>query len=186
MNGRDQDKKAEPMVVRRTVAVLPQRQPDGAWDTAAALMSETLAARGFARTDEVRAALVKLRPLPRYLLTMHALSEGGVRFECDGMHLTVDFVYGQDEPNEDLSVPAVEALPALPDEASVALTFQSTLTLKDPFLEKLVNETSGAVLSVTLTALPADEKPPAEEDQPPVPPDEAEDPEGKEDHSNGS
>lgn len=175
-NSADQPAARGRLVAQRRAAVLPVRTPEAAWEAVTGVIGDTLAAARFGQAEDVRAACGRLRPLARYLLTMHSLETGRLEFGCaQDLRLVFTFAYGGTEPDEDLTVPPVEVLGPLGAGTVPALTFYSSCPLDDPHLGALLDTVNrGGVLEARVVALDAgpgaDEPKPGPDGTPAAPP----------------
>jgi hypothetical protein len=132
-----------PLVATRRASVVPVRTPEAAWAAVTTVIGDTLAAGAFAGAEEVRAACGRLRPLARYLFTMHYLDHrdgGRLELSCaEDWRVVFTFVYGGRDPDDDLSVPPVAVRGPLAAATVPALTFHSTGPREDPFLAALLD-----------------------------------------------
>lgn len=135
------DKK--PLVADRCINAVPRRSPDAVWDLTAEYIATILQARGFPRSAESRKALEALRPVVRYLLTMHSLEMGRLELDTQDLQVTVSFRYGMTDVVEDLSLPPFDILGPIPDKAQILLKLFVDRQL-DPVLSGVVMEVNAS------------------------------------------
>ncbi|TAK28815.1 MAG: hypothetical protein EPO21_21915 [Chloroflexota bacterium] len=136
----DSSTSRQPMLAERRVATVPWRSANATWNIAITVIEQTLQARRFPRVTDIHAALEKLRPLGTYMVRTHGLEGGRLEFEAEGLRLSLAFEYGTNEPDEDLSLPLVEALDPLSEKSLLTITFRTNRLLTDPPLRSLMDE----------------------------------------------
>ncbi len=140
------------MVCERSIGTLPARPAEATWQLVVQLIVQCVSQLG-GDSQRVAAALGTLQPVAVYLLVTHALEPGSVEFTCGALRVLFRFRYGEAFPDDERCLPPLAALPPLPTDPKLRLTFRVAGRLPPRMARIIQSAALRAQLKVDVVAL---------------------------------
>ena len=139
--------------IERTLASVAMRPSAETAKDAVKFFTACLEQRRYPRQEQVTKEFLALVPLLDYLLIIHGLEHGALVLQAPDMQITLQPSYDAFHAEEDLSIPSLGVLDALPADAPLTFIIGvNSSTINDPTLAQMSRGSQQKLLTVKIEA----------------------------------